>query len=54
MTKYYRSSAQIFSMAKDIYYSSNSTNEAITRLQGLIDTSAYCSLTAKELLAFYQ
>jgi hypothetical protein len=52
--KQFRTSTEIFSEAKYIVNISQSTNEAITRLQELIDTSAYCNLTAKELLAFYQ
>lgn len=50
----YRTSAQIFSLAKDLVEKSQSTSEAITKLEELVNTSAYCNLTAKELLGFYQ
>lgn len=52
--KQYRASAEIFSTAKTIIEKSQSTREAIAELQELIDTSAYCNLTARELLGFYQ
>jgi hypothetical protein len=54
MIKHFRSSAQILSMAKEIYDSSKSTSEAISRLQELIDSTMHCNLTAKELLSYYR
>lgn len=52
--KQYRTSAEIFSAAKTIVVNSDTTGGAIAKLQELIDTSAYCNLTARELLGFYQ
>ena len=49
--KMFRTHTQLMSLTKQIIENSSSTSEVIPQLQALIDSTAFVSLTARELLA---